>query len=232
MKAVLDYDPSEGFWEIFRRFIAHKGITWYQAERRSVISVFLTQWEYRRSGKKPPYDQDTGIAFAHQVLRSELGNILQEHIECHVPDFKGIKGAYLALLDAGCCDTILEYLQTSQQVMQDVYRCIQDTPGGYLRGRSHWISLPERIPKWCLTKLECPGARKVYPRYREPFTAFSDIKLLVDLLGVPDITGHGPGFAYCGKTEWSFKCVKKAIERGEALSQYEKARVLEETFLF
>lgn len=115
-----------------------------------------------------------------------------------------------------------------------VYEAVtsQRTPGGIFKfpllpQQGEEVPVNEKVPDWPLTNL---ASRCQQDWYRDAAT-------LVRLLGVPPIPDARPNgwaeFAYCVKTERTYKMVKDAVEQGvESLAPAVKAKILEELFLF
>lgn len=193
--------------------------------------MFLTQWEYRRTGKRPPYYPHRSTAYMLYAANLLACVTLQRHLEWHVPPVRAQRPGWPFALDREDWNAALDYLEMSKEDLQAVYGMVRDTKDGYFQGNVCMRSLPMRLPKWCLTELY-GGVEQLFVRNMRILNVCTGSKQLSNLLGVPDITEHTRGFAYYVKTEWAYRRLEEAFQKGQPLSLREKAAVLEETFLY
>ena len=238
--AVLDYDPTEGIFKAFQRFLDHRGIAETSMERGMDIHGFLWHWEFRSHGGLS--GAAIGIALLH--VKGLLEHLVELHVRHHCPDIqqRNYVEAHEKKYMKRLFRASMPYLQASLPhhprahiTVGDLNRLckkIKAKPIGYFnKGLRKPLGKSAAKPKWVLGSLRPPFNRCKHG-------AELEIRKLSEVLGVPEIKFQGVEnpertiFAYCVETAWAYYLVKDAVEDGHILTPKNKARVLEQMSLY
>lgn len=251
---VLTYDPSTTeFIDAFFNFLAHRRLK-LTYEHKDEFRAFASHWLWTASGVQAlaydhyesPWDWHFAIGLIMDIAhiwdethnrKPRPGQITESGNEEAHRNFRqrlnrtDLRGAEAVGLDFDDC--------------QELYDTIKTAPKGKLpasiKGSMHREkNFPKQLgfdkPDWPLTQL----SSRLSKDGKEKFARMSGIvsvEDLVEMLGVPEFPMFGDRgtaieFAYCVETEQAYNIVKSAVAESRQLLQAEKAKVLEELFLF
>lgn len=232
---ILNYDMAKTpFLTALERFIAHRGIWRDGGDRFTDIQTFIAHREVRMYGLRDPYHNWSLSGFGDTTRLAR--DILEFYIRHQLPAlaFPSLRD-YREFIQSPPGRRAMVRMQVNEQEITGAYEQIlsSDPPAGFVRARIHE---EDRYPSTNL--LQWPLTRMLYITNQFAVTTryvdYSSVAELVDLLGVPTIPEMiycRPEFAYCAKTEWAYTKVREGV-KGRPLSSQEKAKVLEEIFLF